>query len=224
MTSLRQLAEDLWIYDATFTTMGLPGSTRMTVIRLSTGLLVHSPVHLTEDAQTALITLGPVSYVLAPNNMHFLYFEEFLNRHPQASGFVSPALIRKHPRFSTYAPASVLQPLVSEAVEMAEVKGHAIGETVLFHKPSATLITSDLLYNLQPEHGRFEKAVMRTLNAYGKPCVPCYHRISVQNRPLLRAAIQKIASWPFQRIIMAHGRVIESPAAPHIFTKAWQWA
>ena len=74
---------------------------------------------------------------------------------------------------------------------------------MLFHRPSRTLVTSDLLYNYQPEHGTGEKAMFRLIGCYGAPKVAFYHRFALREKAgvteLVEAAAEVFAeAWrPF---------------------------
>lgn len=165
--------------------------------------------------------LGRVKYVVAPNNMHYLYFEECLKMFPEARGYVAESLVKKHKRFDKYLRVEALKKAVGAEIEQVEFKGHTLGETVFFHKASATMIVTDLLYNLQANHLRFEKFVMRIWGAYGKPSVPLYHKVAIKDVKQVAKSVEKVEAWPVERIIMAHGTIITGSRAGRAFRSAW---
>ena len=65
----------LWtVEDPTVTFFGLHVGTRATSIELpSGGLLVYSPIALTAELQAAVVKIGPVEHVVAPNLFHHLW-------------------------------------------------------------------------------------------------------------------------------------------------------
>ncbi|MEF1292096.1 DUF4336 domain-containing protein [Vibrio sp. M260118] len=67
---MEKLAQDIWIFNGNSVPFfGLPYSTRMTVVRLSSGeLWVLSPIKLTPDIQNQIDELGAVKYLIAPNH------------------------------------------------------------------------------------------------------------------------------------------------------------
>jgi hypothetical protein len=68
-------------------------TTRMTVVRLRDRTLwIHSPISPTRVLIEELRSFGRVSYVVAPNKSHHLFFLEFLNAFPAAEGFIAEGL------------------------------------------------------------------------------------------------------------------------------------
>jgi len=100
--------------------------------------------------------------------------------------------------------------------------GHHIQETMIYHEPSRTLLTADLLYNYQAEQYPAEKLFFWMIGNYGRPNVAFYHKFSVKDKSSIQFMIDTITSWPINRIIMSHGSIIESADASTIFADAWQ--
>ncbi|MFZ2620178.1 MAG: DUF4336 domain-containing protein [Alphaproteobacteria bacterium] len=220
---MRAIAKNIWVAEGVFCAWGCAGHTRMTVVRLDNGnLWVHSPIAPTDALVQWLKSLGQVAWVIAPNSMHYMYFEKFLAAFPLAQGYVSAALVRKHARFGAYQP---IQGHVAAWVPLQAhtVQGHGIAETVFYHPPSATLITSDLLYNVGPEAFWLERITMFLSGAYGRVAVPVYHRLVVTSQNDLAKSLRTILQWPFQRVIVGHGQVVEDKASAQ-FAQAWAWA
>ena len=105
---------------------------------------------------------------------------------------------------------------------IAAFERHAIRETVLFHRPSRSLVTADLLYNYQSEHGAGEKAFFRLLGCYGAPGVVFYRRFAIRDKAAVRELVEQVRTWNPQRIVMGHGRIIEDSAAAELFAAAWR--
>jgi hypothetical protein len=99
--------------------------------------------------------------------------------------------------------------------------GHKLRETVLFHRPTGTLVTADLLYNYQPEHFTAETLFFRMMGCYGAPSVAFYHRFAVEDKASVGALIDTVRRWQVRRIAMSHGRIINSEAGSEIFANAW---
>jgi len=93
---------------------------------------------------------------------------------------------------------------------------------MIFHETSRTLLTADLLYNYQSEQYPAEKLFFRMIGNYGRPNVAFYHRFSVKDKSSIQCMIDTLIRWPINRIIMSHGRIIESADAGSIFADAWK--
>lgn len=83
------LANNLWVFDGEAVKfLGLPFTTRMTVIRLNNGdLWVHSPIKLTKQISSQLDEIGVIQYLIAPNHLHHLFLAEWQEAYPDALCF-----------------------------------------------------------------------------------------------------------------------------------------
>src|SRR3546814_3134822 len=62
----------------------MPFPTRMTVIRLEGGLVVHSPTALTADLEAEIELLGPPRWIVGPNRIHYWWIPEWREAFPNA--------------------------------------------------------------------------------------------------------------------------------------------
>lgn len=219
---LTSVAPNLWVAHSTFRVFCFKGSTKMTIIRLQDGrLFIHSPVHISNSLLKEIKKIGKVAYVVAPNNMHYLYFTQCLALFPKARGYVTQSLVKKKPFFKKFISIEALKKEIGTEIAQVEFKGHTLGETIFFHKSSKTLLVTDLLYNLQANNLWFEKWVMWLFGAYGRPSIPVYHKVAIKDKRHIKASVDKIMEWPIQRVIMAHGRIISGVKARHVFKDVW---
>src|SRR5262245_29936790 len=160
-----QIAPDLWSLERRLRMPGGPSlPARTTVMRLrSEALLVVSPPPVEVGGLEGLDALGSVEEVLVPNSFHYLNTPGFLARYPHATLRVVPGLHERVPglprgqELSEPAPPSWRG--VIEHLVLGPVRG--VSAAALFHRPSATLILTDLAFHmLQFEH-RLERAVWR---------------------------------------------------------------
>lgn len=77
---MKKLAHEIWIFDGDpVQFLGLPYTTRMTIVRLSDGgLWVHSPIQLSNSIKEQINNLGQVKYLIAPNHLHHLFLSEWV--------------------------------------------------------------------------------------------------------------------------------------------------
>ena len=212
-TPLRQLAENLWIADRPQTFYGLPVGTRMTVIRLAGDrLLLHSPVALDDRLRGELDALGRVSFAVAPNRVHHLYAGKVAATYPGVRLWVAPGLERKRPdlRFEAVlgddAPAEWRD-------EVAQVffRGRPYeNEVVFFHRASRTLVMCDLAFNFGPRSPAPTRFLMKLLRSYGRLAPSTLDPLLIRDRRAARESLERILAWDFDRIIVAHGDVLES--------------
>jgi glyoxylase-like metal-dependent hydrolase (beta-lactamase superfamily II) len=202
------------------TELALPGwawlPLRMTVLRLPDGaLLLHSPIALDDALAAELAALGPVRHLVAPNLFHHLYLRPARERFPQARLHAPRGLAAKRPRLSFDA---VLEPgLPAEwggAVEVLPLAGISRAEeTLLLHRPSGTLICGDLVFNVQRWHGALTGLMLHTMGTAGRLAGSRMLHLLVRDRAAFRASLLALRERDFQRIVMGHGEVHESPSA-----------
>ncbi len=214
--ALAQLADDLWTLDGGHVKV-LPGAylpVRATIVRLGDGALwVHSPVALEEEIAGAVDALGPVAHLVAPNNLHHLYIGAWKERWPNAVMAGARGLRKKRPDLSF---AATLDEEVSwPGIEKVFIEGApAWGETVFFHAASKTLICADLFFNVQPSlaRGFLTPLMLRLAGAWARPMQSKLIRTVTKDRARAGASVARALEWPFERVVMAHGEVLEDDA------------
>ncbi len=220
---LQPIADGLWCANSHFDTSLFRGSVRMSVIAGDGGLVLYSPVALDGGERREIAALGPVAAIVAPNTFHHRFLRPATEAFPSARVFVPEGLEAKIgpiPRAETMTRAH--PPQLSGGIEHFIFESHAIRETMLFHRVSRTLVTSDLLYNYQPEHGAGEKAMFRLIGCYGAPKVAFYHRFALRGKAGVAELVAQVHEWAPRRIVMCHGRIVEDYDAAELFAAAWR--
>ena len=182
---------------------------RMTVLRLSDGsVLLHSPVPFDDATKEAIDAIGPVRFIVAPNLYHHLYVGEAAKAWPDAA-IVAPAALRKKRKDLAIA-ADVESPPAAwkGTVDVFPIAGSMLGETVLLHRPTGTLVSADLVENFSAmEHG-ITRAYLKLGGLYGKPGWHRMMRFVYRNRQAARASLEAMLDQPIERAIVAHGEPI----------------
>lgn len=220
---LRRIDERLWCLDSHFVVWGCRGSVRMTVIETSAGLLLYSPVHLTPLVIAELKKIGRVGAIIAPNLFHHMFLCQCHAAFPAARVLVAQGLEAKIGAIQD-AEEITANTTVGPADEIAHFvfAGHSLHETILFHRPTSTLITADLIYNYGPRQYPAERTFFRAIGCYGGPKVAFYHRFSIADKQSVRRLIETVLSWRARRIVMSHGDIIESDDASPLFAAPWE--
>jgi hypothetical protein len=210
---LKLLAENIWVADRPQTFYGLPVGTRMTIIRLpGERLLLHSPVALESELRAELDSIGRVSYVVAPNRVHHLYAGEVVKVYPEARLWVGPGLERKRPDLvfvgvlGDDAPAEW-----KDEVDQVFFRGRPYeNEVVFFHRASRTLILCDLAFNFGPGAATSTRLLMKLLRSYGHFGPSKLDPLLIRDRDAARQSLERILDWDFDRVVVAHGEILES--------------
>ena len=209
---MKLLDSNLWIVNASQQFLGLELGTRMTVVRLPDSTLwLHSPVAATSGLVRQVEEQGKPAHLVAPNRFHHLFVSSWKQHFPDACVYVAPGLAAKR---SDLVIARVLgvkpEAVWSEAIEQIFLKGLPLAnETVFFHRPSSTLIASDLAFNIGSEKPFSTRLAFRLGGAYGRLSPTRLEKLMVRDRLAFRSSLQAILEWPFERVIMAHGEVVE---------------
>src|SRR5262249_11895661 len=154
---------NIWIAAMPLSFGGLRVGTRMTVVRLASGdVLLHSPVRLTLPLRAEIDAIGPVRHIVCPNLFHHLYAGEAQAAWPQAR-LHAPAKLkakRKDLRIDALLSDTPDLDWQDELVPVT-ITGSMLAETVLYHAPSHTLITSDVIENFHSHPHWFTRGYLR---------------------------------------------------------------
>ncbi|OZG74494.1 hypothetical protein BTA51_05690 [Hahella sp. CCB-MM4] len=224
LTTLEPIADNLWTVSAPQHFLGFHVGTKMTVVRLSNGsLLLHSPVSVSHQVKKALDELGPVSHIVCPNLYHHLYAGEVLKLFPTAK-LHGPAKLHKKRKDLPFDYALSDSPHSDwvDDLEVLTIEGSMLHETVFYHKPSATLISCDLVENFRTSGHWPTLLWLKVGGLHGK--VGWHHLLKLVywKRSAARQSILKMLEWPFERAIIAHGRILEEDAH-HTMEQAFRW-
>jgi len=222
---LRQLAENLWIADRPQTFYGLPVGTRMTVIRLGGDrLLLHSPVALDDQLRGELDALGRVSFAVAPNRVHHLHAGEVATAYPGTRLWVAPGLDRKRPdlRFEAVLGDDAPDEWRAEAAQVFFRGRPYENEVVFFHRASRTLVMCDLAFNFGPRSPAPTRILMKLLRSYGRFGPSTLDPLLIRDRRAARESLERILAWDFDRVIVAHGDVLES-GGRELLRRGYSW-
>jgi hypothetical protein len=212
----RNLAPSLWVVDRPFKlpVVRADVGTRMTIIRLADGtLFLHSPVKLDKDLRRAVDALGPVSAIVAPSKTHHLFVRDYIDVYRQARVYCAPGLPEKRKDLAFHAILSDdAPPQWRGQLEQHLFRGApALNEVVFFHPASRTVVFTDLIFNLSAERSVDAPMFFWLLGAPGHfgP-----HRLvrlrAIRDRVAARRSIATILRWDFDRVIVAHGDVLET--------------
>jgi hypothetical protein len=196
---------------------GLEVGARMTVLDLGGDLLVHSPIAMDP---AALEPLGRPRWVLAPNLFHHLYVGPWIDAGLEA--WAAPGLPEKRPDLpfagvvepgtAPFGPDVVLLPLACFPMTR---------EVVLLHRPSNTLVVTDLVFHFTSEAPWATRAGMRCIGGYPGCRTTLLERFGI-DREIARRELEMLAEWDFDRLVMAHGEVIEAGGKSALLT-AFDW-
>ncbi|MCB9640645.1 MAG: DUF4336 domain-containing protein [Myxococcales bacterium] len=228
MSQLRAWVPGIWFAEGEVQLM--PGaylSTRMTVIRLSDGgLWLHSPIEIDDELAGELKELGQVRYLVSPNLFHHLYLGTAQKRYPQAKLYAPVGLAAKRPDLTIHGTwsDSFAGPWGDEIEHLCLGGMPKLQETIFYHPKTETLLTTDLVFNLQDNiHGWMSHILYRVLGTYKQFKVSPIFTSQIKDKQAFSEGCKGLFGWAFSRIIMAHGRPIDQRAEEYLRVALARW-
>lgn len=229
---LRAIAPDLWVAEQPLKYFGLEVGTRMTVIRLNQDrLVIITPIQLYDEMIEQLNQLGNVSDIVAPNLYHYLFLSQCKQRYPDATLWATFGLQDKRPDLvidkilsdHTIQSFNELEAAQVTGFNTFDVKGYMpLNEWVFFHAKSRTLIITDLAFHFDHQSSLSAQLIAKVLGGYQQLRPSLLEKIATRDKEQVRQSLQPILAWDFERVIMAHGSVIEQDGKRQ-FQLGYEW-
>ena len=212
--ALRPLTADFWEWDMPgHRYLGVQLGRRMSIARLPDGTLwLHSPIDPTDEIRATLAHLGPVAHLVGPNVFHDAFLTDAQLAWPDAVLHGAPGLAKANKRLR------VANTLTSEAppawagvIDQHLIQGiRWLNEVVFFHRASRTIIFADLAFNFGPDRDFTTRSAMTLYGIQGRFKADPLLRILLKDRAALRASIDRILNWDFDRVMLGHGDTVET--------------
>ena len=227
---IQAFAPNVWIIDGPMVRdFGILFSTRMTAVSLANGSIwIESPVSVPFETLKQITEWGPVRYLVAATPRHIWRLDTWHTLFPDAQLWAPrPTLLtlkKGHLPLTgtlTDTPPSDW----SGDLDQLAFQGNPLGEEVLFfHKASRTVILDDLIQVHPSVKGKPLRNAFFQLEGVASPPggVGLDIRLSFTNRKLALRSLDKLLSWDFDKLIIAHGACIEKDAKPFV-EQAFHW-
>lgn len=229
---LRNIDKNIWVGEQPLRYFGLSVGTRMTVIRLRNGeLIVISPIQADNTIIQQLNQLGDVSYIIAPNLYHSLFVSNFQAFYPKAKLFVAPGLERKRPELNIDKIiqnnlenfGNEIECLLFDGFRTFDLSGASLlNEYVFFHPESHTLVLTDTAFHFDDSFSQITQLAAKVMGGYKKLSPSILERFATSEKQRVKQSVQKVLTWDFRRVIMAHGSIVEHDAKRK-FKEGYEW-
>ena len=200
----------------------------MTVINISdTRLMLHSPCEIDSKTKAAISVLGEVACIVAPGSYHYFHIPSAQTAFPDADTYICPGIERKRPEidfdwFLGDRPAELWE----GALDQVLVRGNKyIWEVAFFHRPSKTLLLVDLIENFTDQTSNVNWLLKLwwkvVLHMWDNPKPAPEYQMGWKDKAAARKSLKKILEWDFEKIVLAHGDLIETDAKETAI-RAWK--
>lgn len=215
----------IWVSERAVWFAGVRLRARSTVVRLADRrLLIHSPPQPSRELCDALDALGQIAYLVVPNCFHHLATPAFAAKYPSATVVGPRSAAAKNPDLKLHQElhVDIVRAALPEFAALALDGCPFLDETVLFHRPTGSLIGADLVISACAKDHFTWRWAARLTGCYDRICVPPDVRSRTRPSADLAHAIDRMTSLPLERILVAHcDPIVDRPAAQ--LAEAWQF-
>ncbi|WP_086981110.1 hypothetical protein [Vibrio aphrogenes] len=216
----------VWYIDKTYRKFGFTHIQRMVIIKLDNEeLMILSPIELTTQCQLALSQLGQVKFIISSTPTYHHHLSEWWLGYSKAYFFAPHALIEKRTDLNFDGVLSHQTPKQWQGqILQTSIENDESPNQMIFCDPaSRTLFISNNLVALQSHLPLGQKFTTLVQGGRNQLTLPYRVRRKFTNKPKLRASIQEIMTWPFDRLISSNGLMIEKEAKDAFYQAFW-WA
>jgi hypothetical protein len=217
----------LWLREYPVRLGGARFNARMTVIKLGSGeLLVHSPCAFDESLTAEVAALGRVAAIIAPGNFHWLNVRSCQRAFPDALTYVCPGVDKRARGLAfDFVLGDEAPPLWAAEMSQLVLQGTRLMREVAFlHRGSRTLILVDLVENftpLTPGTNLFLRILFRAIGMWNRPSPAPEYRVAWGDKVRVRASMERIVAWDFERVILSHGDNVTRDGR-QVVAQAWR--
>ena len=217
----------LWVRSYAVHLGGARFDARMTTIKLRGGeILVHSPCPFTASLAAEVSALGRVSAIIAPGNLHWLHVRSCQQAFPGATTYICPGVEKRTNGVSfDVILGDEPPPLWADDLSQVVLQGtRFMREVAFFHRASRTLILVDLVENFTsatPGTNFLFLILFRAIGMWNRPAPAPEYRFAWGDKRQVRACLERVLAWDFERVIVSHGDIITRDAR-QVVTRAWR--
>jgi hypothetical protein len=222
---MRKISTRMWVHEDSMAMLGTRLALRMTIVKLSDdSLWMCTPTPHNAQIQNRVAAMGELKYIVASSNGHNLFLEDWQRAFPDASVYVASGIPKKRPNLKNYTRLRDLSaPPWQEDLQMLPMDGAPFfDEHMFYHGRSKTLLVTDFYQNYtgvkQKGLGKIiTKLLLEPLGFKGK-CLapPLKTKFAVKDKQALRASLDRIWDLDIERVVLAHGDILEQDAKQEI--------
>lgn len=211
-SALTAVVDDkIWTLDRPVWFSGVRMRARTTVVRLGDGsLLLHTPAPPTDALTEQLRALGPVRWLVVPNCWHHLGAPAAAAHFPDAKVVGPASALDRNKALKLHMDIHDAQ-FGEQVPEFEALPLHGVpfwDETVLFHRPTQTLLGADIVLCAGAKDHWTLRYAARITGFYERVRVPPDARKKIPDKAAAARSIRSMLERPAQRLIVGHAEVI----------------
>lgn len=185
---------------------------------------MNSPVVASPDEMQRVAQVGPLKHLVAPTPLHLWRLHDWARTFPDAQVWLPPPVRRAN---SVKGQVLGDEPPSAWASDMDQMvfRGSAmLNEVYFLHRKTRTLIFGDFIQYYVPLPRRpLRNALMNWAGVLYGDAVPIDIRLScAPNKAQARASLERLLSWDFEKVILAHGECVTHDAKAFV-RRAFRW-
>ncbi|MGJ3242563.1 MAG: hypothetical protein ACFE0O_06365 [Opitutales bacterium] len=216
---MQTITDNLWALDFPLRTFGLELGRRVTIVRMDAGsVLIHSTAPFRRKDVEALRELAadrPL-VMMEANAIHDTYMKDGMAAFPEIPYGVPYPLLPRARKTDGDRVESLnrFDRHFDDSLRLVPIAGMPrLQEYALIHRPSRTVVVGDLVFNYGTTASGLTKWVMRWASGMRTyPAQSRLFRMLIRDKPAFRDSINRILEHPVDRLIMAHGDILETGA------------
>lgn len=183
----------------------------MPLISVGDRLVVYSPLPEIRERRDEVAKVGEVTDIIATTLFHTKGIREAAKSYPDARLWGVTGFSDLYPDLKWYANPYSQSWDFGDELKALPIEGMPkVNELVLIHKPSRTLIVSDLVFNHLSPSGPIDWFFFTMFGNYNRFAVSKLFMSMVKDKPAFYRSVEKVLAEDFDRICLSHGFDIET--------------
>lgn len=155
--------------------------------------------------------LPTLEALVAPSLLHHKHLADARRAAPYAALWGPPGLAEKLPDIGEVNVLGRDPWPFSDEIDFELIEGAPKrNEVVFFHRATATIYTADLVFNIRGDAGWLSKLTFRAMGIHDRFAMAKPWTHWVKDRGAFLESIERVLAWPFDRVVMAHGTIVET--------------
>jgi len=153
-----------------------------------------------------------------------LFLHEVAAAYPEATRYAAPGLPEKRKDLAFHEVLGDEPPAAwSGEIDQLWFRGAPrIEEIVFCHRPSRTLLLTDLAFNVRESRSLWTQLWLRANGVYARFGPSRLVRALIRDENAARACLDRILAWDFDRVVVSHGVVLQS-RGHRVLRDAYKW-